>query len=307
MNYQNQHNTALIIVCLILAAVAMGVALFSVLTGNHPDLAVSWFIAATICAILPFVLPFIQKLNVGGVGLETRGSEGTIASTTSALQDIDLYLEGRGDVTASKIMEKLETLNQRHLDLIYQYMDGWRVQQILRIIKIKRDEKARKRMRKELSRLIPLLESLIFIANGQDYDRHIHYYYACLAYVYKDMEPRVWSKAYENINYAIEARKETGSLSFTMYEFNRLICLINKRTPTQKDRAQMKLDFEATLNDPSTKWMLADGETHPIIAPGLTSWLKRTDDYWQQANPPKRAVDCNDEKTSPAELPRMTS
>ena len=284
MNKQDQNNKGFMIVGLSLAAVAIGMAVLF-LFAHDVTLAFSAVIAGVVCAMLPFMLHSIQKLTVGPVGIETREAGGTIVAATSALQDIDLYLEGRGNITAPEIMEKLEALNQRHFDLIYQYMDSWRTQQVFRIINIKGDEKLRIGMQKKLSRLLPLFEALIIIANGQDYDKNLHYYYSSLAYVYKDMEPRDWDKAYENINFAIACFREKGT--FTIYEFNRLICAINKKHLSGKQRDQMHKDFEVVINAQSTAWMLAEEKTAEIIAPGLQKWIEDNKGYWERANPGK--------------------
>jgi len=277
-----RKSRGLMIVGFVFSLLAGGIAIYSYFFKDDSQ-AIYWFIFAGVAAVVPFILPQIQKVEVKGLASFEAKTESASAIAVSALQEIDQYLSGRLNLTPDEIDDRLESLNQRHLDLVYQYLDGWRMQQVFRIINIKRDEVTRKRMREELGRLVPLFNSLILIANGQDYDKHLHYYYSRLAFIYKDMEPQSWEKAYENINYAIEARKETGNLSFTLYEFNRLICAINKKRIALEEKKQMHQDFHAVYNDLSSRWMLGEGNTSEKIAPGLENWL-RSNHYREKIN-----------------------
>jgi hypothetical protein len=269
-----EKSKGILIVGIVFSLMAVGIAIYSYFIRRDSQ-SIYWFIAAGIAAMTPFVLPRLQKMEIKGVASFEAKTDRASAIAVSAIHDIDQYLSGRLNLTPNEIDDRLEALNQRHLDLVYQYLEGWRQQQVFRIINIKRDESIRKKMREELSLLVPLFKSLILIANGQDYDRHLHYYYSRLAFVYKDMEPQQWEKAHENINYAIESRKEIGNLSFSLYEFNRLICSINKKRLTVVEEKQMHKDFEVVYNDLSARWMLGEGNTSELIAPGLENWLKK--------------------------------
>lgn len=289
MNKNNQNNTTFRLVGLIFGAVIIGIGV-TIFVYDKSNVNATLFLSITgvVCAMLPFTLHSIQKLNVGPVGIETREIEGAIVAATSALQDIDLYLEGRREMTNLEIMERLENLNQPHLDLIYQYIESWRTKQVFRIMKIKGSEKLRESTRKELRRLLPLFESLLIIANGQDYDKHLHFYYSRLAFVYKDMDRPDWEKAYENINYAIGAfddsklKRDADLVPDKFYEFNRLVCAINKEPLSPDEQKKLRGDFETFINDKDLK-MLAKEKNHETIAPGLQEWLLYID-CWEKAN-----------------------
>lgn len=278
MSNKNHSNRGLIGVSLVFSMVAIGMSIFLVFGNGKTELqaqAIYWFGFGCIIAGFPFLAPWIKRFEVKGVGFEMKDTNISIA--TSVIQDIDLYLEQKGKVPPEKdkeIEDKLGMLNPSHLELVYHYLEGWRTQQVFRIISFKGDKKMQDKIREDMRLLESMFKALIYIVGGEKDNKYIHNYYSRLAFVYKDMLPKNLPAAYECIENAISRRPNDDNMTFTLYEFNRLMIAIEleKEKYLSADKlTTMNADFLVALQDPATRWML--NGTDSEIAPGLNEWL----------------------------------
>lgn len=269
----NKDKRVLFVFSLVFAAVSFVISVSTMLVDKETEIrlqSIQWFGLAIICLAFPYILPLIKSINLPGGGDVQLKSHEQVAT---ALQQIERYLFEDKEIDLADLQKELATKNQRAIETIYHYLDGWRTQQVFQIIKATTED-ARLNVRKQLGKLEPILRLLINTRESND--PYLHNYYSRLAYVCKDMAEPKWKDALDKINLAIETAPTKSDMSFTVYKFNRLVCAINcYKKPNREQQLLMESDFHDCREELETLKMLTGTDEH--IAPKLKGWLNTTD------------------------------
>lgn len=168
--------------------------------------------------------------------------------------------EALKNVSQSIILRGFTLLNDRRKELVFKLFDNCNA-----------PEKQLFSIKKEFERFIPLLEEIIDKERSLDEKEknlYLHYHYASLAYLYKDINKPDWEKTIKYINKAIELhdKKYKQENIPETYMLNQLLCLIN-----MNNTSEINLCFEKLWQLPGGRYEIV--RSNPVITPGLHSWM----------------------------------